>query len=81
MTLLNDVITSKFLLIWKALIKGFHMRYNMTWYHMVPLISKFDLGISDFRPAARTMKVKADWPKKLISWVADHMLLSHQAWS
>jgi hypothetical protein len=34
----------KMFLIWKALIKGFHMRYNMIWYRMVPSISKFDLG-------------------------------------
>ena len=81
MTSPNDVITSNFLLIWKALIKTFHMMYNKIWYHMVPSISKFDLGVSKFRPAARPMKVKADRPQKLISWVAAQMLLSHQVWS
>ena len=80
MTSPNDVITSKFLLIWKALIKTFHMMYNTIWYRMVPSISKFDLGVSKFRPAARPMKVKADRPQKLISWVAAQMLLSHQVW-
>jgi hypothetical protein len=77
----NDVITSKFLLIWNALIKTFHMMYNTIWYRMVPSFSKFDLGVSKFRPAARPMKVKADRPQKLISWVAAQMLLSHQVWS
>jgi hypothetical protein len=81
MTSLNDVKTSTFLLIWKALIKTFHMRYNTIWYCMVPLILKFDLGVSKFWPAARPMKVKADRPQKLISWVAAHMLLSHQVWN
>ena len=66
MTSLNDVITSKFLLNWKALIKTFHMRYYTIWYHMVPSISKFDLQVSKFRPAARPMKVNADRPQKLI---------------
>ena len=59
----NDVITSKFLLILKALIKTFHMMYNTIWYHMVPSISKFDLGVIKFRPAARPMKVKAERPQ------------------
>jgi hypothetical protein len=77
----NDVITSKFLLICKALIKTFHMRYYTIWYLMVPSISKFDIGVSKFRPAARPRKVKADRPQKLISWVAADMLLSHQVWS
>ena len=67
MTSRNDVITSNFLLIWKALIKTFHMRYYTIWYSMVPLISKFDIGVSKFRPAARPMKVKADRHQKLIS--------------
>jgi hypothetical protein len=31
-TSLNDVITSKCLLIWKALIKGFYMRYYTVWF-------------------------------------------------
>jgi hypothetical protein len=69
------------LLIWKVLIKTFHMMYNTIWYRMVPSISKFDLGVSKFRPAARPLKIKADRPQKLISWVAAHMLLSHQVWS
>ena len=56
MTSLNDVITSNFLLIWKALIKTFHMRYNTIWYCMIPAISK----VSKFRPAARPMKIMAD---------------------
>ena len=81
MTSPNDVITSNFLLIWKALIKAFHMRYNTIWYCMVLAISKFDLGASKFRPAARPLKIMADRPQKLISWVAAHMLLSHQVWS
>jgi hypothetical protein len=55
------------------------------WYEvlhdMVPPISKCDLGVSNFWPAARPMKVKADQPQKLVNWVADHMLLSHQVWS
>jgi hypothetical protein len=81
MTSLNDVITSKFLLIWKPPIKTFHMRYNTIWYCIVLAILKFDLGVSKFRPAARPMKVIADRPQKIISWVAAHMLLSHQVWS
>jgi hypothetical protein len=81
MTSPNDVIRSNFLLIWKAFIKTFHMMYNTIWYSMKPLISKFDLGVSNIRPAARPMKVKADRPQKLISWVAAQMLLSHQVWS
>jgi hypothetical protein len=32
---------------------------------MVPSISKFDLGVRKFRPAARSMKLKADRPQKL----------------
>jgi hypothetical protein len=40
-------------------------------YDTVPSISKFDLGVSDFRHATRPMKVKADRPKKIVSWVAD----------
>jgi hypothetical protein len=70
MTSPNDVITSIFLLIWKALIKTFHMMYNTIWYLMVPSISKFHFGVSKFRSAARPTKVKADRPLKLISWVA-----------
>ena len=81
MTSPNDVITSKFLLIWKALIKTFDTRYYTIWYRMVSSISKFDLGVSKVRPAARPMKVNADRPQKLISWVAAQMLLSHQDWS
>jgi hypothetical protein len=81
MTSPNDVMTSKFLLIWKALIKTFHMMYNTIWYGIVPSISKFDLGVSKVRPAARPMDVKDDWPQKLISLVAAQMLLSHQVWS
>jgi hypothetical protein len=81
MTSPNDVITSNVLLIWKALIKTFDMRYYTIWYHMVPSISKFDLGVSKFRHAAIPMKVNADQSQKLISWVAAHMLLSHQVWS
>jgi hypothetical protein len=50
-------------------------------HDMVPSISKFDLWVSNFRPAARLMKVKADRPQKLISLVADHMLFTHQVWS
>jgi hypothetical protein len=75
------VMTSPKLLIWKALIKTFHMMYNTIWYRMVPSISKFDLGVSNIRPAARPMKVKADRPQKLLSWVPAQMLLSHQVWS
>jgi hypothetical protein len=48
---------------------------------MVPLISKFDLGVSKVRPAARPMEVKANRPPKIISWVVANMLLSHQVWS
>jgi hypothetical protein len=81
MTSPNDVITSKIFLISKALIKAFHMMYNTIWYRMVPSISKFDLGVSKFRSTARPMKVNADRPQKLTSWVAAHMLLSHQVWS
>jgi hypothetical protein len=81
MTSRNYVITSNFLLISKALIKTFHMMYNTIWYRMVPSISKFDLRVSKFRPAASPMKVNADRPQKLTSWVAAHMLLSHQVWS
>jgi hypothetical protein len=81
MTSPNDVITSKCLLIWKTLIKTFYMMYYTIWYRMVPSISKFDLRVSKFRPAARPMKVKANRPQKLISWVAVHMLLPHQVWS
>jgi hypothetical protein len=80
MTSPNDVITSTFLLIWKALNKTFDMRYYTIWYRMVPLISKFDLGVSKFRPAAQPMKVRADQPQKSISWVAAHILFSHQVW-
>jgi hypothetical protein len=36
-------------------------------HDMVFAISKFDLGVSKFRPAAKPMKVKADRPQKLIS--------------
>jgi hypothetical protein len=36
-------------------------------HDMVPSISKFDLGVSKFRPAARPMKVKADRPQKVVS--------------
>jgi hypothetical protein len=32
MTSLNDVITSNVLLIWKALIKTFHLRYYTIWF-------------------------------------------------
>jgi hypothetical protein len=83
MTSTNDVITSQFLLIWKALIKTFYMRYYTIWYRMVPSISKFDLGVGKFRPEAKSMKVKAYWPQILISWLAAHMLLSRQfcSWS
>jgi hypothetical protein len=45
--------------------QGFHMRYDTIWYRMVLSISKFDLGVSNFRPAARTMKAKADQPPKI----------------
>jgi hypothetical protein len=48
---------------------------------MVPSIQNFDLGITKFRPTARPLKVKADWIQKLISWMAGHLLLSHQVWS
>jgi hypothetical protein len=57
------------------------MRYFTIWYGMVPLISKFDLRVSKFRPAARPMRVIADGLQNFNSWVADHMLLSHQVWS
>jgi hypothetical protein len=46
---------------------------------MVPSISNY-LGVNNFWPAARTMKVMVNRSSKLISWVADHMLLSHQVW-
>ena len=57
------------------------MIYYTILYLIEPSISKFDLGASKFRPAARPMKVKADRSQKLISWAADHMLLWHQVWS
>ena len=47
---------------------------------MVPKISKFDLGVNNFRPPALTMKVKADRHQKLISWAPDHILDSHEVW-
>jgi hypothetical protein len=50
-------------------------------HDMAPSISKFDFRVSTFWPAARPMKVKADWPQKLITLVADHMLFTHQVWS
>jgi hypothetical protein len=81
MTSPNNAIMSICLLIWKALIKTFHMRYYTILYRMVPSMSKFDLGVSKFRPAARPMKVTADRPQILTSSVAAHMLLSHQVWS
>jgi hypothetical protein len=81
MTSPNDVITSNLLLIWKAHIKTFHMMYYTVWLLMVPSITKFDIGVSKFRPAARSMKVMAHRPQKLFSWVAANMLLSHQVWS
>jgi hypothetical protein len=81
MTSPKDVITLNCLLIWKPLIKTFHIMYYTIWYLMVPSISKFDLGVSKFRPAGRPMKVKADRPQKSIIKVAAHMLLSHQVWS
>jgi hypothetical protein len=64
-------------------IKGFHMRYDTIWYRIVQSISKFDLGVSNFRPAARLIKVTTDQSQKLTSRLADHMLLSHQvsSWS
>jgi hypothetical protein len=42
---------------------------------------KIDVGVSKFRPAARPVKVMANRPQKLISWVAAQMLLSQQVWS
>ncbi len=47
---------------------------------MVSKISKFDLGVKNFRPPALTMKVKADRHQKLISWAPDHELYSHEVW-
>jgi hypothetical protein len=35
-----------------------------------------DLGVRKFRPAAIPMKVKANRPQKLISWVAAHQMTS-----
>jgi hypothetical protein len=77
MTSLDDVITSKFYLIWKVLIKDFHMRYYTIWFHC---FQNLTLGWTIFT-LGLTIKVKADWSPNLISWVADHMLLSHQIWS
>jgi hypothetical protein len=46
-------------------------------HNMVPSILKFDLRVCNFRPTVRSMMVKASRIEKLISWVADHMLLSN----
>jgi hypothetical protein len=81
MTSPNDAITSIFLLIWKVLVKTFHMIYSTIWYRMVSSILTFDLGVSTFWPAARPMKVKADRLQKLISWLAAQMLLAHPVWN
>jgi hypothetical protein len=54
MTSPNDVITSTFLLIWKALIETFHICYDTIWYCMVPSISKFDHWVSKFRKQIST---------------------------
>jgi hypothetical protein len=40
----DDVITSKFYLVWKAIIKGLNFSYDVV-HGMVPLIQKFDLGV------------------------------------
>jgi hypothetical protein len=37
--------------------------------------------VTPFSTLALTMKVMVDQPSKLISWVPDHVLLSHQVWS
>jgi hypothetical protein len=50
-------------------------------HYMVLSISKFDLPVSNFRPATRSIKVKADRPQKIISWAANHMLFTYQVWS
>jgi hypothetical protein len=50
-------------------------------HDMILWIPKFDFKVRKFWPAARPMKVKTIRPQKLIRWVADHMLLSHQLWS
>jgi hypothetical protein len=71
----NDVIASKFVLIWKALIKGFHLRY----YGFCNL--KIWPSGTPFLTLVLTMKVTCNRPSKVINWVADQKLLSHQVWS
>jgi hypothetical protein len=52
------------------------MRYDTMWFIWFQNLQ----GLQLFT-LALTMKVKGDWPPELISWVADHMQLSHQVWS
>jgi hypothetical protein len=69
-------------------------RQNINWFGKCsprPFISgttqysSFDLKISPwgtpYLTLALTMKVISDRPAKLISWVRDYVLLSHQVWS
>jgi hypothetical protein len=73
----NDVISSKVLLIWKAIVKGFHLRYYTICFLQFQNLTSGTL----FLTLKLTMKVIRDRPTKLISWVADYVLLSHQVWS
>jgi hypothetical protein len=45
----NDVIASKFLLIWKVLIKGFHLRYYTIWFLQFQNLTS---GYTIFDPSA-----------------------------
>jgi hypothetical protein len=72
MTSPNDVITSTYLLICKALIKTFHMRYYTIWF--LPFQNwPWD---TQFSTQSLTMKVKVDRLSNLITWVAECILLS-----
>jgi hypothetical protein len=73
----NDVLASKLLLIWKVLIKGFHLRttqYGSRNFKIWP-------RGTPFLTLVLTMKVIGDRPSKLIRWLADQVLLSQQVWS
>jgi hypothetical protein len=73
----NDVIASKYLLIWKLLIKRFHLRYYTIWFLQ---FQNLNLGYTIFDPSANH-EDHGRSPLKLFSWVAGQVLLSHQVWS
>jgi hypothetical protein len=53
----NDVITSTFFVDLESIHQGLSFEVL---HDIVTSNSKFDLGVSNFRPAAKPMKVKAD---------------------